>query len=175
MLALADRSSRLRILYQIGKTWILFDIFQFDARQEIKRLKEQKHKQEKESVEVMVREVEEYSSRTSDINLDTLHQKLILLDEKARKSCDQSAEEYGFILQRFLANKHNPNVGSLIVFMLSSKKEYQLMEKEQKFIKAWGDQPSKQRFHKPRFIPQSPKIICYKCGEMGHVVAKCNK
>lgn len=150
----------------------------------MKRLKAMVENQERklldESVETLLREVKEYASRTSEMNVDTLHQKLIVLDEKARKAHSSNSEEYNFVLQRFLANKFNPNVGSLVVMMLSSKTEYRLMEKEQKFHKSWDMQPlsqSNQSFRKRDGNFQGVKratIICYRCNEPGHTAAKCN-
>lgn len=96
-----------------------------------------------DSVEQALREVKEYSARSSDINVDTLQIKLMHLDEVARRSTHKDRELYSMVLQRFLCNKQHTKIGFLISSLLSSAAESKLIDKEQKFLKLHGKETKK--------------------------------
>ena len=91
-----------------------------------------------DSVSSALREVKEYSTRTSDFNVDTLQLKLMHLDEVARRNQHPDRELFSSALERFLCHKKHPKIGFLISSILSNQAESKILKKEQKFLKLHG-------------------------------------
>ena len=91
-----------------------------------------------DTVDQALREVKEYSARSTDINIDQLQVKLMHLDEVARRASHKDRELYAMVLQRFLCNKQHPKIGFLVSSLLSTAAESRLIEKEHKFLKLHG-------------------------------------
>jgi len=82
---------------------------------------------------------EEARKREDHISLDTLHQKIIRLDEAARRANIKEAKQrhYAAVLDRFIYWRASgvTGIGQLLVSFLSSQEENHLLEKERKFFK----------------------------------------
>ena len=61
------------------------------------------------------------------------------LDEVARRSNHQDRDLCSSVLQRFLCNKQHPKIGFLVTSLLSTAAEAKLFDKEQKFLKVYGN------------------------------------
>lgn len=95
---------------------------------------------------------EEAMKRPELMSLDILHQKLVRLEDAARRANHSQIKKFGMVLQRFSFYKvENPaQVGQLILSLLSTPEETAILEKERKFLKstssaqpnpqAWGGQ-----------------------------------
>lgn len=111
---------------------------------------------------------EEASKPQAFLQADMLQQRLIRLDEAARRVGHPNSERYNLILQRFTHNSSKPNVGQLIMTLLSTKEESALLEKERKFLKstthqtptkAAADAPGEGAHAEGRLPPASPTAM----------------
>ena len=81
-----------------------------------------------------LREVKEYAARTNEINVDTLHMKLMHLIEMGKRIDHGDKELYSMVLQRFLYNKDRPRISHLVTSLLCSPTEAKLYEKEKQIL-----------------------------------------
>lgn len=106
-----------------------------------RRLEETEKKSKSDSVAEALEAVkEEARKRDDNISLDTLHQRLVRLDEAARSARDirpSTRESYRAVLRRFchLRSINTPELGQLILSFLGSPEENAVLEKERKFLK----------------------------------------
>ena len=71
--------------------------------------------------------------------MDALYEKLLLLDNMARKTNNNCKERTAMIVTRFNAHKSKPSfVAALVLNLLCSKEEEAVLEKEQKLLKCFG-------------------------------------
>ena len=101
-----------------------------------KKLKEKKDADDINDFEKAKREVKEEAGKT-EVNVDTLHEKLLHFESVARKNNHESKEKLSLILRRFHIHKrqHPSFVGSLVLKLISSKEEESVLDKEQKMLK----------------------------------------
>ena len=98
-----------------------------------KEIDEMKKSMNIDAVFSVLHEVKEYSTRTSEFNVDTLQLKLMHLDEIARRNQHPDRDLYSSALERFLCHKKHPKIGFLISSILSNPSETKILKKEQKF------------------------------------------
>jgi len=72
------------------------------------------------------------------IQPDVLHQRLVRLDEAARRAAHPHRERYALVLRRFSYYRGLPDMGQLVLSLLSTKEEAAILEKERKFFKKSG-------------------------------------
>lgn len=103
-----------------------------------KELKEKKAVDEASEYERVKREVKEEAQKT-EVNTDLLHEKLVTLENFARRTNHANKEKLNMILGRFHAHKSRPSfVAALVLKLVSSKDEETILEKEQKLMKHFG-------------------------------------
>jgi len=85
-----------------------------------------------------VRDTRSEASRT-EVNVDVLFEKLILLDSVARKTGNQQKEKIAMLLSRFHVHRSRPSfVATLVLKLMSTKDEEAVLDKEQKLLKSFG-------------------------------------
>lgn len=103
-----------------------------------KRLDEKSKKDEDTEFERLRREAKEEASKWEE-NVDTVHEKLLLLDNVARKTNHTMKEKISMAVTRFLYYKATPSfAANLVVKLLSTKAEEAVLVEEQKLIKCFG-------------------------------------
>ena len=103
-----------------------------------KELKEKKSSDEASEFERAKREVREEAQK-AEVNVDVLHEKLVTLENVARRTNNPSKEKMTMILSRFHAYKATPSfVAHLVLKLVSNKDEESILEKEQKLMKHFG-------------------------------------
>ena len=115
-----------------------------DLRQEVGDLRKQLEDRQTESFHEhldRVRQEAKLEASKTDVNVDLLFQKLILLEEAARKLGHKDTEKYSMLINRFHIHKSKPSfVGSLVLANLCSKMEESILSNERKLMKNWeGD------------------------------------
>lgn len=168
-----------------------------------KQLTEKKKEDEVTEFERIKREARDEAAKGVNVNVDVLHQKLILLESTAGKIGHKSKNEIAMILARFQANKAYPVfAASFVLQLLSSKEEETILDKEKKLLKQFGMSVPMQRpvlndavsmgavfgpplvspyFQwprpyggpRPRFPPGRQGGLCFKCKMPGHVIRNC--
>ena len=114
-----------------------------------KQLDEMRKSLHVDSVTQALRDVKEYASRASDLNVDSLQLKLMHLDEVARRYDHTDKELYATVLNRFLCYKAHPKIGFLVTSLLCTSAEQRVYEKEQKFLKLHGQVEKKEKKESP--------------------------
>ena len=86
--------------------------------------------------------VKEYvSGRPRDIDTDILYARLLKLDELAKKhGGPQVGAKVQFVLKRFLLHKGESYVAPLVLELLSTKEEAQLLSQEHKLLRNFNEQ-----------------------------------
>ena len=78
-------------------------------------------------------------AQKAEVNVDVLHEKLVTLENVARRTNNPSKEKMTMILSRFHAHKATPSfVAHLVLKLVSNKDEESILEKEQKLMKHFG-------------------------------------
>lgn len=128
-----------------------------------KELQEKKSSDEVSEFERAKRDVREEAQK-AEVNVDVLHEKLVTLENVARRTNNPSKEKMTMVLSRFHAHKATPSfVAHLILKLVSNKEEETILEKEQKLMKHFGldlktkkgvDQTSKEggKEHQPQSL-----------------------
>lgn len=115
-----------------------------EMRAELEVLRKRMDEKEKASLadEVVAAEravKEEARKRPDGLSLDTLHQKLVRLDDVARRAEVKQAdrEKYSAVLERFTFYRaeNYPNIGQFILRLLATPAENSILEKERKLMK----------------------------------------
>lgn len=120
-----------------------------------KRLDEKSKKDEDTEFERLRREAKEEASKWEE-NVDTVHEKLLLLDNVARKTNHTMKEKISMAVTRFLYYKATPSfAANLVVKLLSTKAEEAVLVEEQKLIKCFGAAASNAYRHQAP-APQYP-------------------
>ena len=71
--------------------------------------------------------------------IDSLHEKLIILDNIARKQNHDLKDKINLILSRFHIHKNKPKVAAdLVLKLVCTKEEEAVLDKEHKLLKAYG-------------------------------------
>ena len=111
-----------------------------DLRAELRslaaQLTERDRQQQRDEVADAERDVKEEAMKRAEVmSVDTLHQKLVRLEDLARRANHPKTEKFWVILQRFTYYKNLPNVGQLILDLMSTQQEAAVFERERKFLK----------------------------------------
>ncbi len=164
-----------------------------------KQLTEKKKADETSEFERVKREAKDEAVKGVGVNVDILHQKLILLESLAGKMELEKKSEITMILSRFQANKASPMfAASLVLKLLSSKEEEAILDKEQRLMKQFGMSmyPPRPQFDPSFGVPRagSPALygwarpagpppvrqpfarrpaLCYRCQKPGHIIKDC--
>lgn len=165
-----------------------------------KQLDEKKKADELTEFERMRREAKDEAAKGVAVNVDILHQKLILLESLAAKVEISKKSEISMILARFQANKPTPRfAAALVLKLLSSKEEEAILDKEQKLMKQFGMSmapgPQRPQLHDPvwgapamptfaqwprppvgpppRFPQARYPATCFRCKKVGHMIRDC--
>ena len=79
-------------------------------------------------------------AQKKEVNVDLLHEKLVTLENVAKKVNHQNKEKLNMVLNSFHANKPEKSsfVAHLVLKLISSKDEETMLEKEQKLRKHFG-------------------------------------
>ncbi|CAC5395698.1 unnamed protein product [Mytilus coruscus] len=73
------------------------------------------------------------------VDIDVLHERLILLDNLARKQNHDLKDKINLILSRFHIHKNRPNfAAALVLKLVCNKEEEAVLDKEQKLLKTFG-------------------------------------
>lgn len=81
------------------------------------------------------REVKEEASKREKVNIDLLHEKLIVLERLSRKNDKICQEKISLILSRFHTHKSKPSfAAALVLKLICSKEEEIILVKEQKLL-----------------------------------------
>ena len=114
-----------------------------------------KKRQDDEVIEAERAVKEEAMKRPEHVSLDSLHQKLVRLEDAARRAGHSSAKKYSMVLQRFTFYKseNRQQVGQLILSLLSTAEETAILEKERKFFKSTPAPPAQQHPWGPAASP----------------------
>lgn len=108
-----------------------------------KAIGEKEQKAQKDEVREALREVkEEAMKRPELVHPDVLHQKLVRLDDVARRAGSPDREKYSLVLSRFSYYRTLPNLGYMVLDALSSKEEAALFDKERKHLKKMASSQS---------------------------------
>ena len=109
-----------------------------DKVQELERKLDQKKAADAESeFEAAKRSVKEEASKPQ-VNIDILHEKLILLDNTARKQNHEFKDKASLILNRFHVYKSQPKfAAALTLKLICTKEEETVLDKEQKLLKSF--------------------------------------
>ncbi len=103
------------------------------------QLAEKKKADEVTEYERMKREAKDEAVKGVGVNVDILHQKLIMLESLAGKVERVRRLKCPLILSRFQVNKANPIfAASLVLKLLSSKEEEAILDKESRLMKQFG-------------------------------------
>ena len=92
----------------------------------------------KDTLDFALRDVKEYADRSHDLNVNLLQLKLMHPEDLGRCTLHEDRELYSKVLERFQACKDHPEVGSLILTLLSSSTDTLVLNKEHKFLKLHG-------------------------------------
>ena len=88
--------------------------------------------------ERLQREAKEEASKW-EVNVDTIHEKLLLLDNVERMTNHSMKEKIDMAVTRFLYQKANPSfAANLVVKLLSTKAEEAVLVEETKLIRCFG-------------------------------------
>ena len=119
-----------------------------------KRLDEKSKKDEDTEFERLRRETKEEASKW-EVNVDTIHEKLLLLDNVARKTDHAMKEKINMAVARFLYHKAYPSfAANLVVKLLSTKAEGSVLVEEHKLLKCYGaaaSNPYRQQVPAPQY------------------------
>ena len=98
-----------------------------------KQLKEKKTADNESEYERARRDVKEEAQK-KEVNVDLLHEKLMILENVAKKVNHQNKEKLNMVLNRFHANKAEKSsfVAHLVLKLISSKDEETMLENGQK-------------------------------------------
>jgi hypothetical protein len=91
------------------------------------------------------------------VNIDLLHEKLIVLERLSRKNDKDCQEKISLILSRFHTHKSTPSfAAALVLKLICSKEEEIILDKEQKLLKSFV-----QRRRKIQFQIPEPRIVTF--------------
>ena len=103
-----------------------------------KELQEKRAVDEASEYERAKREVREEAQKP-EVNVDILHEKLVSLENVARRTGHPNKEKLAMTLGRFHAHKSRPSfVAALVLKLVSTKDEESILDKEQKLMKSFG-------------------------------------
>lgn len=108
-----------------------------------RQLVDKKTADEASEVERARKEVKDEAMKADGANMEVLHERLIILENVARKANHDSKDKYTMILSRFHVNKSKPSfVAALVLKLLSSKEECLILDAEQKLKKIFDTNTS---------------------------------
>lgn len=120
-----------------------------------KKLAQKTDQDELNEFERAKREVKEEASKREKVNIDLLHEKLIVLERLSRKNDKDCQEKISLILWRFHTHINTPSfAAALVLKLICSKEEEIILEKEQKLLKSFVQGRRKIQFQ----IPE-PRIV----------------
>lgn len=124
-------------------------------------LEDREKRRHRDEVQEAEREAKEEAMKPpAQLQPDVLHQRLVRLDEAARRAAHPGVEKYNIVLQRFAFNRDSPKVGQLVLNLLSTREEAALLEKERKFLKRCPTQPTTQTADTPKTVtPERPMAV----------------
>ena len=82
--------------------------------------KESKKTLSKDTVDFVLRDVKEYAASSHDLNVYSLQLKLMHLEDLGPATLHEDRKLYLKVLERFQVRKNHPEVGSIILTLLSS-------------------------------------------------------
>ena len=120
-----------------------------------KKLAQKTDQDELNEFERAKREVKEGASKGEKVNIDLLHEKLIVLERLSRKNDKDCQEKIFLILSRFHTHNSTPSfAAALVLKLICSKEEEIILDKEQKLLKSFV-----QRRRKIQFQIPEPRIV----------------
>ncbi|CAC5370045.1 unnamed protein product [Mytilus coruscus] len=103
-----------------------------------KRLEKKQADDELSEFERAKRDVKDEAAK-GKVDIDVLHERLILLDNLARKQNHDLKDKINLILSRFHIHKNRPNfAAALVLKLVCNKEEEAVLDKEQKLLKTFG-------------------------------------
>ena len=103
------------------------------------RLEEKKTADDELDMTRAKRDVKEEASKGQKVDIDVLHERLVILESIARKQNSDFKDKISLILSRFHSHKSNPTfAAALVLKLVCSKEEEQILDKEQKLMKNFG-------------------------------------
>jgi len=125
-----------------------------DKIQELEgRLDKKKAEDEISDFERAKRDVKEEAAKAK-VDIDSLHEKLILLDSLARKQNHDLKDKISLILSRFHIHKNKPSfAAALVLKLVCNKEEEAVLDKEQKLLKTFGFHDKQENQHMYNNVP----------------------
>ncbi|XP_071148243.1 uncharacterized protein [Mytilus edulis] len=103
-----------------------------------KKLEKKQAEDELSEFERAKRDVKDEAAK-GKVDIDVLHERLILLDNLARKQNHDLKDKINLILSRFHIHKSRPNfAAALVLKLVCNKEEEAILDKEQKLLKTFG-------------------------------------
>ncbi|CAC5412049.1 CNBP [Mytilus coruscus] len=85
------------------------------------------------------RDVKEEASKGPKVDIDVLHERLVILESLARKQNSDIKDKINLILNRFNSHKSNPYfAAALVLKLVCNREEESILDKEQKLMKNFG-------------------------------------
>lgn len=110
-----------------------------DLRQKVSDLRKQLEDYQTETLQEHsehARQEAKLEASKTEVNIELLFQKIVLLKEAARKLGHTDVEKYSMFINRFRVHKLKPSfVGSLVLANLCSKMEESILNNERKLMK----------------------------------------
>ena len=77
------------------------------------------------------RDIKEEAAKGRQVDIDVLHERLVLLESIARKQNNDMKDKITLILNRFHSHKSNPAfTAALVLILVCNKEEEQILDKE---------------------------------------------
>ncbi|XP_052068822.1 uncharacterized protein LOC127734066 isoform X2 [Mytilus californianus] len=104
-----------------------------------KKLEEKKTADDESDLARAKRDVKEEASKGPKVDIDVLHERLVILESLARKQNSDIKDKINLILNRFNSHKSNPSfAAALVLKLVCNREEESILDKEQKLMKNFG-------------------------------------
>ncbi|CAC5412041.1 unnamed protein product [Mytilus coruscus] len=102
-------------------------------------LEEKKTADDESDLERAKRDVKEEAFKGPKVDIDVLHERLVILESLARKQNSDIKDKINLILNRFNSHKSNPSfAAALVLKLVCNREEESILDKEQKLMKNFG-------------------------------------
>jgi len=132
------------------------------------KLDKKKEDDEISEFERTKRAVKEEASKTK-VDIDILHEKLIVLENLVRKRNHELKDKITLILSRFHIHKNRPTfAAALVLKLVCSKEEEAVLDKEQKLMKSFGFMDNRDNLYNVQSMLPSSHVPPGFMGQFNH-------
>ena len=132
------------------------------------KLDKKKEDDEISEFERTKRAVEEEVSKTK-VDIDILHEKLVVLENLATKRNHELKDKITLILSRFHIHKNRPAfAAALVLKLVCSKEEEVVLDKEQKLMKSFGFMDNRDNLYNVQSMLPSSHVPPGFMGQFNH-------